>query len=155
MVPAIAFLFDKIRAYFEIMTEITLFAIGASAIHLKFVARLNLAFIMRVFARISLSTLTVNEFFANTIGGKLKSIIMWSIALRLYRLRHGLIDTVERSVSLRLRLRLVARSIDCLIDIIVNTSLLSHAAIVVGLSLIVLMALIILMGLIRLFIWVI
>ena len=123
MVPTITFLLYKVRTYFQVMAEIALFTIGASSIHLKFIAGLDLAFIMRVFARISLSALTMDEFLAYTIRRQLKCIVMRSIALRLNRLCHVLINTVERPVHLWLSL--VVASIHSLSRIMVNAALLS------------------------------
>jgi hypothetical protein len=71
MLSFIAFFFQKLCAYFNIVTEVTLLAIGASTHGLELVARLNFGFIVRMRTVFSKFTFAMNKLFADSIGGEL------------------------------------------------------------------------------------
>ena len=62
-------LLHKIRAYFEIMTEIALVPVSTAAHRLELVAGLDLALVVRIGTVVGQLTFPVDEFFTDSVGG--------------------------------------------------------------------------------------
>lgn len=64
------FFSHEIRTYFEVVTEVALVSISTGSHALEFVARLDFAFVVRVWAVVRQPALAMNEFLTDSICGK-------------------------------------------------------------------------------------
>ena len=68
VLPFLTTLLHKIGAYFQIMTEVAFVAVPATPHRLEFVARLDLALVMRIGTVVGQLALSVDELFAHSVG---------------------------------------------------------------------------------------